>query len=40
MAEVVFNSVPPAIVNAVAHATGRRFYQLPLRAQTIKEALS
>jgi CO/xanthine dehydrogenase Mo-binding subunit len=40
MAEVVFNAVPPAIVNAVAHATGRRFYQLPLQAQKIKEVLS
>lgn len=40
MAEVVFNTVPPAIVNAVAHATGRRFYQLPLQAEKIKEAQS
>ena len=39
MAEVVLNAVPPAIVNAVAHATGKRFRQLPLRHSTILESL-
>ncbi|SMF30598.1 xanthine dehydrogenase family protein molybdopterin-binding subunit [Pseudobacteriovorax antillogorgiicola] len=40
MAEVVLNAVPPAIVNAVAHATGKRFRQLPLQPKKILEALS
>jgi CO/xanthine dehydrogenase Mo-binding subunit len=39
MAEVVMIAVVPAIVNAVAHATGHRFRELPLTPDKIKEAL-
>lgn len=39
MAEVVMIPVVAACANAVAHATGKRFYQLPLTAEKIKEAL-
>jgi CO/xanthine dehydrogenase Mo-binding subunit len=37
--EAVMCAVPPAIVNAVAHATGKRFYTLPLTPDVIREAL-
>lgn len=40
MAEVVLHPVPPAIANAIAHATGKRFRELPISAKKIKEALS
>ncbi|SMF82398.1 xanthine dehydrogenase family protein molybdopterin-binding subunit [Pseudobacteriovorax antillogorgiicola] len=40
MAEVVLNAVPPAIVNAIAHATGKRFRQLPIQPKKILESLS
>jgi CO/xanthine dehydrogenase Mo-binding subunit len=40
MAEVVFNPVPAAIVNAVAHATGRRLRRLPLTPDDVKAALT
>jgi CO/xanthine dehydrogenase Mo-binding subunit len=38
MAEVVFNPVPAAIVNAVAHATGKRLRRLPLTPDDVKAA--
>ncbi|WP_255507805.1 xanthine dehydrogenase family protein molybdopterin-binding subunit [Ottowia flava] len=38
MAEVVMIPVVAACVNAVAHATGKRFYATPLTAEKIKEA--
>ncbi|MCV9938786.1 molybdopterin-dependent oxidoreductase [Boseaceae bacterium BT-24-1] len=40
MAEVVMIAVVPAIVNAVAHAIGKRFYTLPLTPERIREALA
>jgi CO/xanthine dehydrogenase Mo-binding subunit len=40
MAEVVMIAVVPAIVNAIAHATGKRFYQTPVTPTQILEALS
>ncbi|TPL32924.1 molybdopterin cofactor-binding domain-containing protein [Mesorhizobium sp. B2-4-6] len=40
MAEVVMIAVVPAIANAVAHATGKRFYSLPITADKILEALA
>lgn len=39
MAEVVFNPVPAAIVNALAHATGKRLRRLPLTPDAVKAAL-
>ncbi len=39
MAEVAIIPIVPAIVNAVAHATGKRFYELPITAEKIKGAL-
>ncbi|HEX5842034.1 MAG TPA: xanthine dehydrogenase family protein molybdopterin-binding subunit [Pseudomonas sp.] len=39
IAEVVMIPVVGAIVNAVAHATGKRFHDLPLTPARIKEAL-
>jgi len=39
MAEVVMIAVVPAIVNAVAHATGHRFRDLPLTPDKIQAAL-
>jgi CO/xanthine dehydrogenase Mo-binding subunit len=39
MAEVAIIPVVPAIVNAVAHATGKRFYELPITAEKIKGVL-
>lgn len=40
MAEVVMIPVVSAISNAVAHAIGKRFYELPITAEKIKEALA
>jgi CO/xanthine dehydrogenase Mo-binding subunit len=39
MAEVVLNAVPPAITNAVAHATRTRVRKLPIRADDLKKEL-
>ena len=33
-------AVVPAIANAVTHAIGKRFYQLPITSEKIREALS
>ncbi|WP_261821560.1 xanthine dehydrogenase family protein molybdopterin-binding subunit [Pragia fontium] len=40
MAEVVMIPVVAALVNAIAHATGHRFRDLPVRAENIREVLS
>lgn len=40
LAEVVSIPVIAATGNAIAHATGKRFYQLPITAEKIKKALS
>jgi CO/xanthine dehydrogenase Mo-binding subunit len=40
MAEVVMIAVVPAIANAIAHAIGKRFHDLPITADKIREALS
>ncbi|MBN8944574.1 MAG: xanthine dehydrogenase family protein molybdopterin-binding subunit [Rhizobiales bacterium] len=40
MAEVVMIAVVPAIANAITHAIGKRFYELPITATKIREALS
>jgi CO/xanthine dehydrogenase Mo-binding subunit len=40
MAEVVMIAVVPAIVNAIAHATGLRFRELPVTAEKVRTALS
>jgi CO/xanthine dehydrogenase Mo-binding subunit len=40
IAEVVMIPVVGAIVNAVAHATGKRLRELPLSPKRIKEALN
>ncbi|WP_454818258.1 xanthine dehydrogenase family protein molybdopterin-binding subunit [Labrys neptuniae] len=40
MAEVVMIAVVPAIANAVAHAIGKRFYNLPITSEKILEALA
>ncbi|HEY5852257.1 MAG TPA: molybdopterin cofactor-binding domain-containing protein [Lysobacter sp.] len=39
MAEVVMIAVVPAIVNAIAHATGLRFRELPVTAEKVRAAL-
>lgn len=39
MAEVVMIPVVAASINAIAHATGHRFYQMPVTAARIKEVL-
>jgi CO/xanthine dehydrogenase Mo-binding subunit len=39
MAEVVMIAVVPAIVNAVAHATGHRFRELPVTPEKVRAAL-
>jgi CO/xanthine dehydrogenase Mo-binding subunit len=39
MGELAMNPVAPAILNAIADATGRRFYELPVTAEKIKAAL-
>jgi CO/xanthine dehydrogenase Mo-binding subunit len=40
MAELVMIPIIPAIVNAIAHAIGHRFRELPVTPEKIKEALS
>jgi CO/xanthine dehydrogenase Mo-binding subunit len=40
MAEVVMIAIVPAIVNAIAHATGLRFRELPVTAEKVRVALS
>ncbi len=40
IAEVVMIAVIPAIANAVAHAIDKRFYDLPITPEKIREALS
>jgi CO/xanthine dehydrogenase Mo-binding subunit len=40
IAEVVMIAIVPAIANAVAHATGKRFYALPITPEKILEALA
>lgn len=40
MGEVGLNCVPPAIANAIAHATGIRFRDLPITAEKIRAAWS
>jgi CO/xanthine dehydrogenase Mo-binding subunit len=37
--ELVMIPVAPAILNAIAEATGRRFYELPVTAEKIRAAL-
>jgi CO/xanthine dehydrogenase Mo-binding subunit len=39
MAEVVMIAIAPAIVNAIAHATGLRFRELPVTPEKIRAAL-
>jgi CO/xanthine dehydrogenase Mo-binding subunit len=39
MAEVVMIAIVPAIVNAIAHATGLRFRELPVTPEKIRAAL-
>lgn len=40
IAEVVMIAIVPAIANAIAQATGKRFYELPITPEKIREALS
>ena len=40
MAEVVMIAIVPAIVNAIAHATGLRFRELPVTAEKVRAALA
>ena len=40
IAEVVMIAVVPAIANAIAHATGKRFYEFPITPDKILRALS
>lgn len=40
IAEVVLNPVTPAVANAVAHATGIRFKNLPITPDKIREAFN
>ncbi|MFI5018824.1 MAG: xanthine dehydrogenase family protein molybdopterin-binding subunit, partial [Dongiales bacterium] len=40
IAEAVLCPIAPAIANAVAHATGQRFRDLPITAEKIRKALS
>ena len=40
MAEVVMIAVVPAVANAITHATGKRFYSLPITPEKILEALA
>jgi CO/xanthine dehydrogenase Mo-binding subunit len=40
IAEVVMIAVVPAIANAIAHAIGKRFYDLPITSEKIRGALA
>ena len=40
MAEVTVIAILPAIANAVAHAIGHRFYEMPITPDKIRGALS
>jgi CO/xanthine dehydrogenase Mo-binding subunit len=40
IAEVVMIAVVPALANAVAHAIGKRFYDLPITPEKIRGALA
>jgi CO/xanthine dehydrogenase Mo-binding subunit len=40
MAEAVLNPIAPAVANAIAHATGKRFRELPILPKHIKESLA
>lgn len=40
IAEVVMIAIVPAVANAVAHAIGKRFYDLPITPEKIREALA
>lgn len=40
MAEISMFPIVPATGNAIAHATGKRFYEFPITAKKIKKALS
>jgi len=40
MAEVVMIPIVGAVVNGIAHATGKRFYSLPVTPEKIQEALA
>jgi CO/xanthine dehydrogenase Mo-binding subunit len=40
IAEAVLCPIAPAIANAVAHATGQRFRDLPITPEKIRKALS
>lgn len=37
--EVVVNCTPPAVINAIAHATGVRLYQLPMTPERVWKAI-
>lgn len=40
IAEVVMIAVVPALANAVSHAIGKRFYDLPITPEKIRGALA
>ncbi len=40
IAEVVMIPIVPAIVNAIADATGRRFTELPVTAERLREVFA
>ena len=40
MAEVTMIPIIPALVNAIAHATGHRFRETPVTAENIRKVLS
>ncbi|MDH6232171.1 CO/xanthine dehydrogenase Mo-binding subunit [Mesorhizobium soli] len=40
LAEVVMIAIVPAIANAITHAIGKRFYELPITPEKIREALT
>jgi CO/xanthine dehydrogenase Mo-binding subunit len=40
VAEVVMIPIVPAVANAIAHAIGKRFYELPITPEKIREALA
>ena len=39
VAEIPMDGVAPAIANAVFHATGKRFYQIPLTPERVWQGL-